>query len=81
MAFLTVAEEPGALPLPWRFPATLGAEVTLFGFDTGVVTGCLGTAAALEACVPLPVVLVALPCACLPLDVLFAAVLACAASS
>jgi len=53
----------------------------MFGFDKGAVTGCFGTAATLETWVPFAVVFEALPFACLPLDVLFAAALTCAASS
>jgi len=77
---LTVVDGLEALLSPWRFPATLGTEVLEFGFDTGVVTVCFGTVAvALEAWVPLPGAFEV--CACLPLDVLFVAALACTASS
>jgi len=77
---LTVVDELEALLPPGRFPATLGAEVLEFCFDTGVVAGCFGTAGvALEAWVPLPVAFEA--CVCLPLDVLFEASLACTARS
>jgi len=77
---LTVVDELEALLTPGRLPATLEAEVLEIGFDTGVVTGCFGTAGvALAAWVPLPVAFEAW--VCLPLDVLFEAALACTASS
>lgn len=79
---MTVVNELEVLLTPWRFPATFGAEGLEFGFDTGVVTGCFGTEAVeTVAWVPLAVVFEALPCVGLPLDVLFAAALACTASS
>ena len=79
---MTVVDELEVLLLPWRFPAVFGAEILQFGFATGKVTDCFGTeAVAPEAWVPLAVVFEALPCDGLPLDVLFAAALACTASS
>ena len=78
----TVVDELEVLLPPWGFPATFGAEVLGFGFDTGFVTGCFGTEAVeTVAWVPLVVVFEALPCDGLPLDVLFAAALACTESS
>ncbi len=79
-----VALPCACVPLGVFFAAALACAASkcwVLDVETAGRTGCFGAVTALEAWVPLTVVFVALPCACVPLGVFFAAALVWAASS